>query len=285
MTNENTFYPERFSDDPHENLRIENEILRMKLQAQYGGISSAESDISPEEENQFLKHVLAFEEQYANATLKKVYEVIGCPAFEKADALDDMAISRELGRIEQLLAHNNIELGFLKPQNDRFKYSFITDELFEYEMEDIKVAGMINCFTYEEFHPDHEMEIRNRTSSFLTGWFKKAPHEIGQWLSDQFVYPDGRTMSRDGVKQKFNQAFAAYSSFENTEYLIDNVSYELKDEPLGLLATGYSEGKVKYTAVYENGESRSIEGPFKIYFGCEYGWWNIFFFYLPGFND
>jgi hypothetical protein len=157
MTNENTFHPERFSDDPRENLRIENEILRLKLQVQFGGISSAVSDdISPEEENRFLRHVLAFEEQYANAALKKVYEMIGCPAFEKADALDDLAISRELERIERLMAQNNIELNFLKPRDDRFKYRFITEEMFEYEIEDIKVPGMINCFTYEEFHPEQK---------------------------------------------------------------------------------------------------------------------------------
>jgi hypothetical protein len=156
MTNENTFNPERFSDDPHENLRIENEILRMKLQAQFGGISASGSDISPEEENLFLRHVLAFEEQYANATMKKIYEVIGSPAFEKAGNLDDATISLELQRIERLLAENCIELEFLEPQDDRFKYQFITEEFFEFEIEDIKVPGMINCFTYEEFYPDQK---------------------------------------------------------------------------------------------------------------------------------
>ena len=29
---------------------------------------------------------------------------------------------------------------------------------------------------------------------------------------------------------------------------------------------------------------RIVEGPFKIYFACEDGWWSTFFFYLPGFK-
>jgi len=81
MTNENTSYPERFSDDPQENLRIENELLRMRLQAQFGGVSAAGDNVSPEEENLFLRHVLAFEEQYSNAPLKKVHEILGFPVF------------------------------------------------------------------------------------------------------------------------------------------------------------------------------------------------------------
>lgn len=153
---EDTFYPQRFSDDEYENLRIENEILQMKLQAQFGGISNIGSDLSVQEENRFLKQVLALEEQYGHATLKKVYEVIGSPAFIKSDALDEVMVSRELKRIEQLMKQHRIELGFLAPRNDRFKYRFITEELFEYEMEDIKVPGMINCFTYEAFHPDDQ---------------------------------------------------------------------------------------------------------------------------------
>lgn len=156
MTNENSFYPEQFSGDPNENLRMENEVLRMKLRTQFGGISTAREDISPIEENLFLRHVLAFEEQYANAPLKKVHEIIGSPVFEKADVLDDLTISRELERIEVLLSENNIELQFIKPQDERLKYQFITDEFFHYEIEDVKIPGMINCFMYEEFHPDQE---------------------------------------------------------------------------------------------------------------------------------
>jgi len=156
MTNENTSYPERFSDDPQENLRIENELLRMRLQAQFGGVSAAGDNVSPEEENLFLRHVLAFEEQYSNAPLKKVHEILGFPVFEKAEALDDLAIHRELDRITELFIDHGIELQFVNEYDARFKYQFIVDEFFEFEIEDIKVPDMVNCFLYEEFHPDQE---------------------------------------------------------------------------------------------------------------------------------
>jgi hypothetical protein len=42
---------------------------------------------------------------------------------------------------------------------------------------------------------------------------------------------------------------------------------------------------VKYNAILENGEIIHIEGPFKLYFQTQdSSWWDIFFFYWPGFE-
>ena len=55
---------ERFSEDRDEDLRIENELLRLKLTAQFGEAFEFDKtdDLPPAIENQFLKNVLAFEE-------------------------------------------------------------------------------------------------------------------------------------------------------------------------------------------------------------------------------
>ena len=49
---------ELFSDDPQENMRIENDFLKLKLKAQYGDAFFMESnaDLPPEIENEFKKH-------------------------------------------------------------------------------------------------------------------------------------------------------------------------------------------------------------------------------------
>ena len=61
---------------------------------------------------------------------------------------------------EALLAQKNIVVEFTKPRNARFKYRFITEELFEHEMDDVHVKGMFTHFTYEEFHPNHDYDLR-----------------------------------------------------------------------------------------------------------------------------
>jgi hypothetical protein len=46
---------EKFSDDPEEQLKIENDILKLKLQAELGGAFEGEEGLSPDLENIFLK--------------------------------------------------------------------------------------------------------------------------------------------------------------------------------------------------------------------------------------
>ena len=47
---------ELFSDDPQENLRIENDFLKLKLKAQFGDgfFMDSNADLPPEIENQFF---------------------------------------------------------------------------------------------------------------------------------------------------------------------------------------------------------------------------------------
>ncbi|RYD70282.1 MAG: hypothetical protein EOP53_25700, partial [Sphingobacteriales bacterium] len=60
---------EKFSDNEEENLRIENELLRLKMSAQFGDAFKMESmhDVPPEIENKFLQNIMEFEEQFNSA--------------------------------------------------------------------------------------------------------------------------------------------------------------------------------------------------------------------------
>lgn len=81
---------EKFSDDPQENLRIENELMRIKLKAQYGDAfqMGTSDELTPEMENQFLKNILAFEDSYQQGDFITVYERIGKPAYKPAEEMN-----------------------------------------------------------------------------------------------------------------------------------------------------------------------------------------------------
>ena len=160
---------EKFSDDPEENLRLENEFLKMKMMAESGGIFGGNSDggISPEIENQWLKNVMEFEKAYASAKPQKMFDLLGKPFFEDEKNLDDKRLNDEFIRLNKLLDDHNINVDFLAPQPERVKYHFITLELFEHETDFIPLKGMTTNFIYEEFHPDHKSDIsRNYRSIF-----------------------------------------------------------------------------------------------------------------------
>src|ERR1017187_4045975 len=92
------------SDDPEENLRMENELLRLKLKAELGAESHSAEDLDPGIENEFLKNVMAFEQNWANAKPAKVYDLLGKPDFKKVGDLNDEKIEEELEKITDLLS-------------------------------------------------------------------------------------------------------------------------------------------------------------------------------------
>ena len=278
---------QKFSDDPEENLRLENEFLKMKMMAESGGIFGGNSDggISPEIENQWLKNVMEFEKAYANTKPQKMFDLLGKPFFEDEKNLGDNSFSDEFIRLNKLLDDNNINVDFLAPQPDRVKYHFITGELFEQEIDFVPVNGMTTNFIYEEFHPDHKNGITEITDEFLNDFFDRKLNIDTHYINDEIVIPDGKVISKEQLIDRFHSMYEVAVEFENTSFQIDKIEFEIKEEtedgPSGM---GFSEGEIQYDMVFKDGERKKIHGPFKIYFGRNWEYWSIYFFYLAGYN-
>lgn len=272
----NQYLPE----DPEENLRMENEFLRLKLQAELGAQSHTSGDLNPALENEFLKHIMAFEQNYANAARTKIFDKLGQPQFMPESQLNDEQIETELVKVNELLALKNIAVDFIGDYNARTQYAFITGELFDKETDDFNVPGMITHYTYEEFHPNHQIDIENRAIEFLEGWFNQKLDEHFWCFDNLFVLPNGRTIPKGEIGKKLKQIFESYTAFEDRDYTITDINFEIGDDT-GL---GHAEGVAKYIAVLENGEKVTIAGPFKLYMTWEYDWWSIFHIAFPGFE-
>ena len=276
---------EKFSDDPVENIKLENEFLKIKLKAQYGDAFHMESnaDIPPEIENQFLKNMMAFEDAHAKAEFTTVYESIGKPDYRPAEELTDIEVTAALERITDILEEHNMALDICDgPYPDRLIYTFITEELFAEETEMGGIAGMGYHFIYEEFHPNHKAEITKCTHQFLQHWFTQQFDEYATDLSSEIITFDGKEMSKATAIVKMQLFFNAFQQFKDDAYNIDKVIFEIKDEiNTGM---GYAEGILKYDALLEKGESIHYEGPYKLYLQMEHNYWNIFYFVMPGFE-
>ncbi len=276
---------EKFSDDLQENLRIENEFLKIKLKAQYGdsfqmGISA---DMPLEIENQFLKSMMAFEDEYANAEYVTVFERLGSPEYKSVDELDEVELSNSIKQVLKLLHSNDIKLDILDgPYDDKIIYRFITEELFSIKVESKPLAGMTCNFIYEEFHPNHKADIIKRTHSFLLNWFGRKFTEYCTELSWHCITDEGVQLTREDVVAKMNIFFEAFEQFKDDGYNINNISFELQEDvDRGM---GFAEGTLKYDAVLENGEIIHYVGPYKLYLQLEDSWWSIFYFVMPGFK-
>lgn len=277
---------ESLNPEQEEQLRMENEFLRLKIQAQFGGMSGGSPDLPPEIENEFLKHVMAFEEQYSGEYKPvKVAAFLGNPVFRKSEDLNEKEFETESNRLAELLKSKSISIDFLRDRDDRFQYKFITEELFEHESDfGVTLPGMMHCFIYEEFHPDHEMDIENRTEDFMNAWFKRDTEFANHYLTNVFIQPDGKVLPLEELTIKLRQIFDSYRAFENFDYKIFEIKFQLHpdSEPHGL---GHAEGFVKYDAILESGERKSFAGPFKLYMSLEYEWWSVYYFVMEGFHD
>ena len=181
-----------------------------------------------------------------------------------------------------MLSEKDIEVYFGDDDeyDSRTRYHFITEELFEHETTFAPMPGMTTHFDYEEFHPNHKMDIKRRAEEFLSGWFKQSLDEKSWELADQFVLPDRKIVSKAEVAEQLKNIFDAYTAFIDEKYKIIDVGFELE----GYTGLGHAGGVVIYDAVLENGESIPIGGPFKLYMTLESGWWSIFHIVLPGFK-
>ena len=285
MQNNNELPEEKnLSDNPQENMRMQNELLKIKMMLESGAVFCGGEDVPPEIENQFLNNILEFEKINSSSNSKKVKDILGKPTFAAEESLDDEKFKKAFTDLNNHLKEHLIQVDFSRERTDRFKYNFITGELFDYKLSFLPAPGMTTYFSYEEFYPDHEMDIKETTSKFLNDFLEIKLDADAYFIENQISEPDGKIVSKEEYMKRIEIMYEATSSFENYSFDIENTNFEIKENNKEIKGMGFSEGNIKYDIVFKNGERKIIDGPFKIYFMLTWEVWSVFFFYLAGFN-
>lgn len=146
----------------NEMLKDENEFLKMKIIAEHGVHFSSgkeQMNVPPDLENDFLKHIIEFEKQFELNKKIKVFEKIGKPQhFKLVNEIFDAEIEKAWQTLSAHMSDYGIQLSACSPKvTSRELYRFATEELFELEIDDIDIPGMMNGFIYDEFYPDVEL--------------------------------------------------------------------------------------------------------------------------------
>lgn len=270
-----------FDEDPASNLRIENEISKLKLRAEFGATINSYAELPPEVEKEFLEMIREVETNELVAPMISVYNFIGSPSYIPAASLSDHSIAVELERLFHLLGEHDLSLVVLKEYHPRIIYRFITEELFNEEIRDVRIPGLVGVFCYEEFHSHPEIEIEMQTAYFMDGWQQQKWNNPECMLADYAVIPDGRILEYKRFRDKLLNQVGKYKAVLSLKFEVSDISYEWKDGDFGL---GYAEGHIRYEAIKEDGNSELLEDDFKIYFSNTGDHWKITFFFLPGFD-
>ncbi len=283
MEDHNKEYREQqFSPDPEENLRIENEILKLKMQAERNAVfGSNGEDLAPELEAAFLKNVQLFEDSFDKATPVTIYECMGNPAIKKIDELKEGEVKEELEKILVMLHEKNIILEVQGQYELCVIYTFITEELMQKHIREVNFPGYLHFFLYEDFHPNPAVDIGNTAMLFLNHWFEKGFNEEFSPFANQLITEEGKIFTPGEVITKLNECLSCYHRFFNIKFGGSDTSFEWDEkEKKGI---GHAEGMFSYYAEIEMGETLYIEGPFKLYMTNYDGSWRIFYFVFPGF--
>jgi hypothetical protein len=170
-----------------EQLKAENEFLKMKLMLENGAtfrtVEAGEQELPPEVENEFLNNIIEFEKQWENPSYIKLFDKIGKPThFVAASEIPEEEIINAWEKLSEHLNDCGITLDACSPNvSARELYRFTMEELFEVEMEDISIPGMIHGFIYDEFHPDPYYE--NTRIAVQYCMFPILQKESIQWLN------------------------------------------------------------------------------------------------------
>lgn len=229
-------------------INSENEFLKLKMMAEFGGDFVGSEDIPPSVENQFLKQIMNFHKQHDSSKLISVYKFIGEPEYNHVNDLSDREVRRELRRLMKIMKRHRVGLDVLAPTPDREVYRFITEELFKQEIEDIKIKGWINQFIYEEFHPNAEYDIKNAVHFALLSLFDSQTNFLQDHFSEEMKDSLGLSTDPEELREKVKEFQSQFYSMVLVNY--DFVDIEIDKES----GTAYANCSVTFKTQKEKGK-------------------------------
>lgn len=228
-----------------EEIATENELLKLKMMAEFGGNFTTIDEVPPEVEQQFLKQIISFHKKHEQSKMITVYNYIGRPAYNHVNDLNDKEVIRDLNKLLKLMSRKGIMLSVLSETPKREVYRFVTEELFKIEVEDIKLKGWVNQFIYEEFHPNVEYDVRSAVYYCLQSIFNKGHNFFEDYFSDDLKDSIGLSTDADELKEKIETFWAKFNNTKLEQYdvasstidkeagvanVVCNVSYKTQTE-------------------------------------------------------
>lgn len=215
--------PENFDElNNDEKLKAENEFLKMKMMLEQGAVfGGGDQPLPASLENEFLNHVMAFEQQAANPKYIKLYDKIKRPThFKPVLEIGDNEIEKAWDELAAHLHKYGVMVDVCSPNiSTRELYRFVTEELFEYEMNDMNLPCMMSSFIYDEFYPDPYYDnTRVATEECINYILEKDPLEwTHNFHHNNLQLNQHSLLTQEDLKTIVNRYKATYDDIEVME--------------------------------------------------------------------
>ena len=259
-----------------ERLKAENDFMKMKLMLEKGaefGNMQAENKLPPDIENSFLNYIMAFEKQSENPVYIKVFDKIGRPEqFKPVAEIPATEIESEWLNLLNYLAKYHINFSVCSPNITFYElYRFVTEELFQHEMNDIDIPELTTNFIYDEFYPDPVYENTNAAIDDCMEYIlQKEPMEwTHHFRNENLRLNNHHTLTIEEFKSIVNNSKSVFSEIK----IEDISSKECKIENSDCCVEGI------YTIrAIEAGAKILLSGNWKVFFELDdqLGYWYIY---------
>jgi hypothetical protein len=241
-------------------------------------------NISPKVENEWLNYIEKFEEQFNKNESTTVWRYIGKPSCQKVTEITPEKIIDELNRLFHIMNEHNVYLDISSEVEDKELYRFLTEELFQEEMDNIRIPGMSHNFIYEEFHPNAEQDIEMAYEYFFNSTLKKHKNVDGNGYD--MLYIDTKNyrnaynehIDKDLVIKTLSNFLDSFDSFEIVSNKIQQLT--INEDKTDAQINFDIHYNVCFNAKKEHVKFRG-RGIFKLK-PSEYGGWEIYHISMPG---
>lgn len=256
-------------------LIIENEILMMKLSAEFGAkIYLPDSRTDPGMENRFLKMVYGYEKRSSDGSRQTLLERLGNPDLSDYIVADKNDYDQLWLGLKSFLCLHKIVIDHHPWISPKQLFEFVTEELFSIEANFPDDENCVVHFDYDEFHDDPSQELRQ-----LAHWFVNyLANDLD--VADQCgLYSRVRTSSGMiiGYKEAARVIDLSFSEFVSRQLLTLNIEDIVIDDNKAEITID-----VSYEAEMKDGEKLRISGQGWLH--CVYSddnWW-VYEFRFPG---
>lgn len=260
--------------------RILNDYKRRDLEEQFDAqFFQVDPSTPPEIEADWLNYIEDFERQHENAHRIPMREFLGYPVVQPLAEIPTEEIAEALDKLLDLLAEHNIYLDTLCEVADPELYRFISEELLNKEIDDIRIPGLNTHFIYEEFYPNDEYDVKSWSEDFLSALLQHRSEFMDHYLSqDELQDANGAPLTRAEMLNQIEAFWVRNPVITNVE--VKALTARVNDDAATVeIATAWE-------SIKNPGEGIKITGRSLIQLQrCRYGGWDIIQARIAGWHN
>jgi len=267
------------SPDSDDEFRASNELLKLKLEMECGMRSYESNGLSPEMENKWLQYIYNHEQLIRDCGKVAVYDYIGRPSFTAIENLERKQVTAELERLLSIMKTYGVQLDCMCEYDDSVIYKFVTTELFGVEMDNIRMPGLVNHFTYEDFHMNNQYEIERIGTDLLKSIYNH------QWRAEYDSVWVAHAVKCNGVVRDFHGFSSVIMGFQQRHSFLEIHELHVHEVSVDEInGHGQMTAALVYIAQLHSGSQDIQGGDCVINFrqDKESGYWNIVDINVPG---